>query len=284
MVGCGVEEEGDCVVLNRKTGKFLDENISPGDHEGPSSICKDRDGTLWIGDIKGLHKLTLTSENKDQPPAIHKIDYRFEAANSNSMSSDRVFSVFEDHAGIIWAATDNGINSFDKKTGLFTRYQHDAKNPHSISADHFEYWFWNHIGEDQEGNLWISSANGLNKLNKERTAFDTYYYKQGDASSLSSPWLTALTIDRSGILWVCTYGGGLNKADLNQKMFGLRRNEPGNSNSLSNNNVTAIHQDSSGIIWIGTNGGGLNRWDKNSNKFSVFKASSAHPRSLNLIQ
>jgi len=271
---------GGLCRFNRKTGKFLDENFSPGFHEGASSICKDRDGILWVGDIKGLHRLTLTSAGKDQPPAIHKIDYRFEGGNSNSISSNFVHTVFEDRTGIIWAATSNGLNSFDKKTEQFTRYQHDPKNPHSISADNFDYWFWNNIGEDQEGNLWMSSTNGLNKLNKERTSFTTYYHKPGDASSLSSPFLTALTVDRSGILWVCSYGGGLNKADLNQKIFGLRRNEPGNINSLSNNNVTAIREDSSGVIWIGTDGGGLNRWDRNSNKFSHFKASFANLHSL----
>ena len=280
-----VGNEGLC-RFNKKTGKFLEENIDLGlkdTHGGVTTIRPDRDGELWISSASGLHRVTLTSANNDQPSAVHiSHQYRFEAGNSNSISSDRVNSVFEDHAGIIWAATDDGLNSFDKKTGAFTRYQHDVKNPHSISADHFEYWFWNNIGEDQEGNLWISSTNGLNKLNKERTAFDTYYHKEGDGSSLSSPWLTALTIDRSGIMWVCTYGGGLNKVDLNQKMFGLRRNEPGNSNSLSNNNVTAIYEDrdSSGVIWIGTYGGGLTRWDKKTNQYARYRQNPSSSKSL----
>src|SRR5690606_29502153 len=116
--------------------------------------------------------------DKSEPSPVKIDHYRFEAGNPNSISSNSVYSVFEDRVGIIWAATDNGLNSFDKKTGDFTRYQHDPKNPHSINSDHFEYWLWNHIDEDQEGNLWISSGNGLNKLNKERTAFTTYFHKQ----------------------------------------------------------------------------------------------------------
>ena len=43
-------------------------------------------------------------------------------ANPDSLSSNIVTSVFEDKAGIIWVATDNGLNSFDKKTGIFKRY------------------------------------------------------------------------------------------------------------------------------------------------------------------
>jgi ligand-binding sensor domain-containing protein/signal transduction histidine kinase len=273
---------GGLCRFNRKTGKFIEENIElgfAGRHSLISSIHVDHEGTLWISN-SSLHSLTLASANKSEPSRVNIKRYMFDAGNPNSISSNFVSAVFEDRAGIIWAATDNGLNSFDKKTGVFTRYQHDIRNPHSISTNDLRHWPWNCIDEDQEGNLWITSANGLNKLNKERTAFTAYYHKQGDGSGLSSPSLTSLTIDRAGIIWVCTLGGGLNKADLNQKKFMFCRSEPGNNNSLSSNTVTAIHEDSSGTVWIGTDGGGLNRWDKNSNKFSHFKASLANPRSL----
>jgi ligand-binding sensor domain-containing protein len=170
---------------------------------------------------------------------------------------------------MLWIATDNGLNSMDKERNFFTRYLHDPKNSNSISSNKLLTYFAN-FAEDQEGNLWISSDNGLNKLNYNRTAFTTYKHNSSD-NSLSSDFITSVFIDRAGILWVGSWNGKLNKANLVQKSFGLRRSVPGNIHSLSNNNITSIIEDSSGIIWIGTYGGGLNRWDKKSDQFTQYR-------------
>ena len=54
-------------------------------------------------------------------------DYRHDPANINTLSSNVVTSIIEDRAGIIWVATQNGLNSFDQKTGIFKRYLHDPE-------------------------------------------------------------------------------------------------------------------------------------------------------------
>ena len=60
-------------------------------------------------------------------------------------------SIIEDGAGIIWVATQNGLNSFDQKTGIFKRYLHDPNNIHSISSNNMELWFGSHLKEDDGG-------------------------------------------------------------------------------------------------------------------------------------
>ena len=170
-----------------------------------------------------------------------------------------------------------------EKTGIFKRYQHDPKNIHSISSNNLTLWVWGGgagIKEDQEGNLWICTDKGLNKLNRDRTVFTAYFHNPNDAYSLSSNIITSLQIDQAGILWAGSWSGKLNKANLNDKGFGLRRNDPNNINSLSSNEVTSILEDSSGIIWIGTYGGGLNRWDKKTNQFTHFRHDPANPKTL----
>ncbi|HEX5170188.1 MAG TPA: two-component regulator propeller domain-containing protein [Cyclobacteriaceae bacterium] len=281
---------GELCRFDRKTGKFLDESFDldferlPGDTTvsvgAINCIYKDRSGTLWVGNATGLHALKLTGAKAGQPSAVSITHYRHDQFNPNSLSSNVVGSVIEDKAGIIWVATDNGLNSFDRKTGIFIRYRHDPENSRSISSNFLVFWPRTGLKEDHEGNLWIGTDKGLNKLNRDRTVFTAYFNNSTGANSISSDIIMSLEIDLAGILWAGAWSGKLNKADLNKKAFGLIRHDQDNINSLSNNEVTAIVEDAAGIIWISTFGGGLNRWDKKANQFTHYKHDLNNPGTL----
>jgi ligand-binding sensor domain-containing protein len=286
MIWAGSFGEHGLCRFNRQTGAFLPDSFDVG---GVSCLYKDSDGTLWAGTSKGLYKINLTEKKAGRLAQISFTHHQNDATSQDSLSSNMVKSIFEDRAGMLWLATDNGLNSFDRKTGKFKRYQNNPKNIHSISSNNLAVWMGNGIKEDQDGNLWISTAKGLNKLNRDRTLFTSYFHNPNDAYSLSSDYIICLQIDKEGILWVASQAGSvlnawkgvkLNKANLNGEVFGLRRNDPNNVNSLSENQVTAIVEDSQGIIWIGTHGGGLNRWDKKTNQFTHFRSDSANPKKL----
>ncbi len=262
--------------FDRQTGRFLPDSF---DLNGVNSICKDKDGDLWIGGA-GLNQLVVRPDKPGKLPEVKIKHYSADPANPDSLSDGQVSSVYEDRDDILWIATNNGVNSFDKKRNIFKRYQHDPKNIHSISSNRMDGWFGENFAEDQEGNLWIATSGGVNKLNRERTAFTRYTHDSTAAYSVSSDMITSLFIDQSGILWAGTFKGKLNKANLIQKPFGQRQKIPGNINSLSNNTVTSILEDSSGIVWIGTDGGGLNRWDKKTNKFTYYKHDPGNAKTL----
>src|SRR6185295_3696846 len=170
-------------------------------------------------------------------------DYYLEPGDLNSLSSNRVGSVYEDKAGIIWLSTDSGLNSFDRKTRVFKRYKHDPKNNNSVSSDNLGAFLGNSIREDKDGNLWIPTDNGLNKLNADRSIFTVYLNKPNDGNSISSDVIYSLEIDREGILWAGGKDHKLNKANLDHKPFNVIRHDPDNNNSLSNNQVTCIFED-----------------------------------------
>ena len=263
--------------LDRQKGTFLPEAF---EIKGVNCICKAyKAGTLWVGSSTGLHKINLTAKKVGKLAEVDFTHYQNVPNNPNSLSSNHVTSIFEDHESIMWLATDNGLNSFNKKTGIFKRYQNEEGNIHSISSNNLAVWLGNGIEEDQDGNLWIATDKGLNKLNRDRTIFTTYFHDPNDAYSLSSDKIYCLQIDTAGILWAASWGTKVNKTNLNNKAFGLRRYDP-NNNSLSNNQVTTIVEDSAGIIWIGTYGGGLNRWDKRTNQFIHFRHNPADPKTL----
>ena len=287
MMWVGSTSKGLC-RFDRESGKFLPDSFDlgyhklPGDLEefggGISCIYKDRAGVLWVGNATGLHKINLTAVKSGQSKV--STDYQHDPGNPTTLSSNNVSSIFEDKAGIIWVATDNGLNSLDKKTGNFKRYQNDPKNNQSISSNNSFSWGGSGIKEDQEGNLWISTGKGLNKLNKDRSIFTVYFHDPNDPYSISTDDINNIVIDQAGILWAGSSSAKLNKANLNDKGFKLRRNDPNNINSLSSNEVTCIVEDSSGIIWIGTSKEGLNRWDRTTNQFTHFRHDPASPTSL----
>ncbi|MCW3091469.1 MAG: signal transduction histidine kinase [Ferruginibacter sp.] len=289
MLWLGSASGGLC-RFNRKTGKFLPENFNLDYRQSPGGqaelygeircIYKDQRGTLWVGNNSGLHKLNIIPTNAGEPSGVSFTSYRHIPGNINSLSSNVISAIIEDRAGIIWLATTNGLNSFDRKAGIFKHYQHDPENIHSISGNNLAPWYRSGIKEDKEGNLWICTNKGLNKLNRDRNIFTAYFHKPGDAYSLSSDTILSLEIDQAGILWAGTWGLTLNKANPGHKSFGLIRHDPTNVNSLSNNLVTTIVEDSSGIIWIGTYGGGLNRWDKKTDQFTHFRNIPSNPKTL----
>lgn len=289
MMWVGNHSGGLC-RFNPQTGQFFNERFDLGFHklhgdqadlhDGVTSIYKDRSGVLWVGNLSGLHRINLKPTKPGQLSRVSITHYQYDANNPNSLSSNNVSSIIEDRAGVMWVATDKGLNSFDRKTGIFKRYQHDSKNKHSISSNNLNLWYKGGIKEDHEGNLWISTTNGLNKLNKERTQFTAYFHQPRNLNSISSSSIAVIEIDSSNVLWASTWFGKLNKANLNNKAFQLIRHDPENKNSLSNNQVTAILEDTAGMVWIGTYGGGLNRWDKKKNEWKHFKHNPANPRSL----
>ncbi len=268
---------GGLCRFDRKKGIFLPDRF---DIMYVTCISKDEAGTLWVGNSTGLHRVTLKEKKVGELAEVSFKSYLSDPTHPDSLSGNNVRCIFEDHQGIMWLATDNGLNSFDKRTGLFKHYQHDPKNIHSISSNNLANGFVNLIKEDHAGNLWIATDNGLNRLNQERTSFKSYFNNPNDAHSLSTNNVKSLYIDEADVLYAGSWGGKLNKANLNPKPFGLLRKDPNNVNSLSSNVVTSIIEDASGIIWIGTYGGGLNRWDKKTNQFRHFRHNINDTRTL----
>jgi signal transduction histidine kinase len=75
--------------------------------------------------------------------------------------------------------------------------------------------------------------------------------------------------DRTGILWVGTWGDGLERYDPSTNSWTAFEHDPDDPTSLSHNTVEAIIEDSSGAIWAAT-GRGLNRLDEESGTFTRY--------------
>ena len=286
MMWVGSASGGLC-RFDRQTGNFLSENFFPKQtddkellHGTITTIYRDPTGNLWAGTLNGLYQIILSPTKTGKLPEVTLKNYLNNPADETSLSNNSVGSVFKDRSGLLWIATLNGLNSFDTKSGLFKRYHHDSRNINSLSSNEVGNGFGTGIAEDKDGNLWIATRNGLNKLNKQSNSFTRFYHSSKNPYSIRSNEITTITIDKAGILWVGAWNGNLSKANLNQKQFGHISYDPDNKNSLAGNDVTAILEDSSGNLWIGINGRGLSRWDKKINKFKHFTSNTSDIKTL----
>lgn len=86
--------------------------------------------------------------------------------DKNSLSSNRISSIFQDKSGLYWIGTDGGgLNLFDKKMKTLKTYTINDGLPNNVI---------NSILGDTLGFLWISTNNGLTKFNKKEEKFTNY--------------------------------------------------------------------------------------------------------------
>ena len=218
------------------------------------SVLHDSDGELWIGTHGGLNRVNRVSNKVTV--------YKHDRNDRSTISSNTVRALKEGHDGMIWIGTWNdGLNSFNKKTGRFKRYFEHFENYDSLKAIRT-------LEVDKAGNLWIG-GHGLWK-------FDTgskklrQYLKTGETTYV----VTNIFFDKNQILWAGTYQNGVLRFDPNSGEIRRYINNSADENSLSHNYITSITQDDRGLLWIGTYGGGLNSLDPVTEEFKRYNISN----------
>lgn len=126
------------------------------------------------------------------------------------------------------------------------------------------------ILQDHQGFLWFGTAeNGL--MNYDGRKVSVLENDIGNPLSLSHNNAGNILLEKSGAIWVGTWGGGANRYDPKTNIFQHFKNDPNNDASLSSNRVQSMHQDLQGTLWFGTYADGLNRQSEDSAVFERFR-------------
>ena len=112
------------------------------------------------------------------------------------------------------------------------------------------------IVQDSLGFMWFGTEDGLNR-------YDGYEFMvfrpDAHTNSVSDNYITVLTVDHQGYVWIGTNNNGICKFDPLTGRFEYFIYDPAEASSPSEIHVRSIAVDSQGIVWAGTLGDGLYR-------------------------
>ena len=152
-----------------------------------TSFYRDSEGELWIGSWEeGLFHVKTDGKIEN---------FRYDAKNPHSLSSNFVRACCEDNLGNIWIGTFNGLNRYNKSTGLFQN--HTANDIQTDGLTHSSIWC---IVKDNQGTLWLGTYfGGVNYFNPEYEIYTRYSYSSNEKKGLSNPVVGRTIEDKNGI-------------------------------------------------------------------------------------
>ncbi|NRA92605.1 MAG: response regulator [Psychroserpens sp.] len=254
-----IDTNGNVTLITKEnTNQKLAFNVIRG-------MTLDHQNNLWLATTKGVSVISLNNFNPEKP--IISSIYN-EPGNKFSLSENKTRSIFVDNQHTIWIATyGGGLNRFtgnlESQIYTFERYL-NSTSQNSLSSNMVF-----HITQDESDAYWISSENGLNKLQFENEDylnpnFERFLADSKDTKALQSNTTLHSYIDKNGTLWIATQNG-LHKYDNTTNDFAHYNEE----NGLSNTYVYAILEDQDQKLWVSTNDG-LFRFDKEQELFTPF--------------
>jgi len=243
--------------LDRKTGKLMGVTLGIGTKPMIIDIAEDHSGVLWLGTYaRGLYSY--------DPGSGRLKSYRHNSADPTSLSSDIVYRTFEDHAGNLWVATDDGLDLLDRDKQNFHVYKPDLEG--GLKQIYVR------IAEDEKGTLWLgTSQSGLHHFDPVTHRFTVYKSDPSDPSTLRDDGVGAIYIASSHLIWIGTENG-LNRLDpATGKFTGYDTR-----NGLSGNAIDCILADDHGHLWMNTNKG-LSKFNPNEERFANYSEADGLP-------
>jgi PAS domain S-box-containing protein len=240
------------------------------------ALYEDREGLIWIGTAgSGLVKYDKQTDTFTQ--------YRHDPDDPTTIGSDAWVlvsnvGIVEDQDGILWVANSGGLSALNKQTGRFTRYQHDPRDPRSLSDNDARTLLIDHAGV-----LWVGVADGLNRLDKQTGAFTRYVHDPNDPQSLGGVIVNSIAEDRDGLLWLATQESGLFSFDPRTETFIQYAHDPDDPNSPNSDALRQVYEDSAGRIWIvyvNVKQMGVSAFDKRTQTFTHYTHDPDDPYSL----
>lgn len=290
------DETIEKVELVTQDGVSLDQDIS--------SICKDKDGNLWMSTMgqgvfrydSGISRLdrfefplcgnniasvyvdksnqvwAVTNWGKPMLSRLNKVSDSFEEFllyEKGRELTNGGLVLLEDSQQRLWLGTwTKGLYEIDKVTGNVIRHLVPGSVDNGINHIHS-------LIEYRPGQIAIGSDDGIliyNVLTKE-----SILYTEGflPSSGLSNRFVYPLLKDREGGLWAGTYYGGVNYLSPYSDQFKEYTYNIFSGNSIGGKVISYFCEDANKNIWIATDDGGLSCFNPQSEIFTNYSSSNS---------
>ena len=303
----GKKEQADQAVSTAATentpahtgAKQQSVNLLPGQHESKTKFAHFRVGNrnvkgmmadgndVWVGTSGGVIRYDLNTD-----------DYKLYDVKNGSLISNGVFHVSKLRGKVFVGTYGGGLSIYNPETDKWKNY-----NIPDGLADQFVY----DIAEDKNGDFWIATWSGVNKVAKgnldDPKGWETFTV-ESTKGGLPNDWVYGVEIGKNGDVWFATEGGLANfkdgkwtnwkhedglgapyelvKDDITfsndpakaSKHHAKQKAEQGLGNvkvGYNPNYIISMVIDEDGVVWCGTWGGGLSRFDGKSWKTYTVK-------------
>lgn len=148
-------------------------DVDVNEFESVGSLCVDRKNRLWFGTSEGLFIIDLFSFARSCRH-LNYVYLRYKLDDKKSTQVERINSVFQDSRGVIWLG--------GKGTGLYRVIADDMNRfqfKHYGPAEGFDEKTVYGVTEDELGNIWIATENGLSRLLVNSGTFIAYGKSDG---------------------------------------------------------------------------------------------------------
>jgi len=231
------------------------------------SLVQDKDGFLWFGTA---YSGVMRYDGK------RVVRYQHEPNNKLSLAHNNAGNLTLDKNNNLWIGSwGGGLSKLNTQTNTFTHYQSDNTNPNSISDMKIQDVF-----EDLQGDIWLGTAGGLNKLNNAQQDFSRFAYDI-EAENLvtdgtSHPRIWDIAQVNSDIIWIGTSFGlnSYNKLTNTFQRFIQRPTKKQTRIQIGTNKIRHIIVGEGNTLLLGTDDGVLS-FDIQTESFTALEIDGA---------
>ena len=283
-------------VGNQFKNQFVANRL--GDLKNNSSIAIDTTGHVWLATNNALRKYWFTNESLPEAEPYDMSQLIGEYISSINMIKDHLYVATEEGINIIqvyenrvskfafpdwlkvnfehleitcleiddaknlWLGSKKGLIKVDHATKEFSLFEHNTEDSETLSDNSV-----NDILKDKNGNVWVATYDGLNKIinpdDKDKIQFEKYFYNVDNPEiGLVSNAIMSLS-ESDGFLYIATLSG-LCKYDYNENTF-IQLNSKNNGFE-----ITSMEHSDNDEIWMGTESG-IVAFNKNTNEYTHFE-------------
>jgi len=166
----------------------------------------------------------------------------------DGLSLGIVTSITQDKRGLMWFATEDGLNRFDGYK--FKTFKYNPENKSSLAGN-----FVRKVFTDSKGVIWVSSRRGLNRFEPQKEQFTHYRHQPEISSSIAGDDISDITESASGNLWIASYNAGFSYFHRNKNTFSAYNKQV--LPALASHKIICLYEDTKGWLWIGSQDAGI---------------------------
>jgi diguanylate cyclase (GGDEF)-like protein len=215
-----------------------------------AALAVDRNGTLWVGTWLGLARWRGESEGFE--PVLSEPD------DPDGFAGTTVRGIHPARNGHLWVGAQQGQVAMIPADQLGL-----DRVPERTAVRRWRANGFFAAAEPADGRVWLGHAIGIDVFPADGVGQpEAIRHQPSDPLSLANAEVRGLHVDRTGLVWVGTFGGGLQRANPANQALQSRRHDPDTDAPLAHLNAVVLAEASDGGAWAGVAQQGVARFDR----------------------